>query len=216
MRRDWRAVTTRGLQDLPTLTDPARRLLADLGDVMKEERWAKGPAFTTRRTLTILMAWLGADAPLLESGIQALLATKAKVSGRRITQFLEVRDLLVPDPEFRRDRQPVRLEQELAALPKTIAKEVAFWIRVVRGEGKWEHASRTYRRTFRYFHVLKPILERWVADGVENLREISRDDVKTAVAGRKGTPARSIHIVLRNVFRALRQEHVIFRAPPVA
>ncbi|MFG2028503.1 hypothetical protein [Streptomyces sp. NPDC048825] len=50
-------------------------------------------------------------------------------------------------------------------------------------------------------------------DGVESLRESGRDDVKTAIASRKGTPARSIHIVLRNVFRALRQERVIFRDP---
>ena len=41
----------------------------------------------------------------------------------------------------------------------------------------------------------------------------TRHDVKRAIATRKGTPARSIHIVLRNVFRALRQEGVIFRDP---
>ncbi|WP_146877503.1 hypothetical protein [Actinomadura madurae] len=50
-------------------------------------------------------------------------------------------------------------------------------------------------------------------DGVESLREIIRDDVKRAIATREGTPARSIHIVLRNVFRALRQKGVIFRDP---
>ncbi|WP_152563975.1 hypothetical protein [Actinomadura welshii] len=50
-------------------------------------------------------------------------------------------------------------------------------------------------------------------DGVESLREITRDDVKRAIATRWGTPARSIHIVLRNVFPALRQKGVIFRDP---
>lgn len=85
--------------------------------------------------------------------------------------------------------------------------------RAVRGEGKWEHTGRTYRSVFRYFQVLDPILTGWLADGVESLREITREDVKKAIATRKGTPARSIHIVLRNVFRALRQERVIFRDP---
>lgn len=84
---------------------------------------------------------------------------------------------------------------------------------IVRGEGKWEHTGRTYRSIARYWHVLDPILKGWLADGIESLREITRDDVKRAIATRKGTPARSIHIVLRNVFRALRQEGVIFRDP---
>lgn len=48
---------------------------------------------------------------------------------------------------------------------------------------------------------------------MESLREITRDDIKRAIATRRGTPARSIHIVLRNVFRALRQEGVILRDP---
>ncbi|GGY05311.1 hypothetical protein GCM10010358_68390 [Streptomyces minutiscleroticus] len=105
------------------------------------------------------------------------------------------------------------MEAELAAVPATIAQELAVWIKAVRGEGKWEHAGRSYRSLARYWHVLDPILKKWIADGVESLREITKDDVKRAIATRKGTPARSIHIVLRNVFRALRQENVIFRDP---
>lgn len=70
-----------------------------------------------------------------------------------------------------------------------------------------------YRSLVRYWHVLDPVLKGWLADGIESLREITRDDVKRAIATRKGTSARSIHIVLRNVFRALRQEGVIFRDP---
>ncbi len=116
--------------------------------------WSKAPAFTTRRTLTILVSWLGADAPLPESDIRALVDTRLKVSGRRVTQFLEARGLLIPDPEFRRDTHQTRLEAELAALPETIAQELSVWIKVVRGEGKWEPTGRTYRSIFRYFQVL--------------------------------------------------------------
>jgi hypothetical protein len=146
------------------------------------------------------VSWLGADAPLLKSDIRALVDTRLKVSGRRVTQLLEARGLLIPDPEFRRDSHQTRLETELAALPETIAQELSVWIKAVRGEGKWEHTGRTYRSIFRYFQVLDPILTGWLADGVETLREITCDDVKKAIATRKGTPARSIHIVLRNVF----------------
>ncbi|WP_405808910.1 hypothetical protein OG524_02825 [Streptomyces sp. NBC_01520] len=63
IRRNWRPVVELGLQNLPSLTTSAQQLLTDLDRVMKEEMWAKGPAFTTRRTLNILVSWLGADAP---------------------------------------------------------------------------------------------------------------------------------------------------------
>ncbi|MCX4957436.1 hypothetical protein [Streptomyces virginiae] len=201
-------------QGLPTLTDSATRLLADLDSAMKQEMWSTVPATKTRHTLTVLVSWLGADAPLLEADIRALIDNRPlKFSGRRVTQFLEARGLLIPDAEFRRDAHQKRLETELALLPETIAHELSAWIKVVRGEGKWEHTGRTYRSIARYWHVLDPILKGWLADGIESLREITRDDVKRAIATRKGTPARSIHIVLRNVFRALRQEGVIFRDP---
>ncbi|MER7576685.1 hypothetical protein [Streptomyces sp. NPDC126514] len=83
----------------------------------------------------------------------------------------------------------------------------------MRGEDKWEHADRAYRSIDRYWHVLDPILKGWLANGIESLREVTQDDVKRAITTRKGMPARSIRIVLRNVFRALRQEGVIFRDP---
>ncbi|MEW2308483.1 hypothetical protein AB0918_07575 [Streptomyces sp. NPDC006864] len=214
LRRDWRPVTELPQQDLPTLTDSAKRLLADLDSVMTQEMWSAVTRTKTRHTLTVLVSWLGADAPLLETDIRALVDNRArKFSGRRVTQFLETRGLLIPEAEFRRDAHQKRLEAELAALPETIAQELSVWIKAVRGEGKWEHTGRTYQSIARYWHVLNPILKGWLADGIESLREITHDDVKRAIATRKGTPARSIHIVLRNVFRALRQEGVIFRDP---
>ncbi|MHC3388774.1 hypothetical protein ACLQ2E_04845 [Streptomyces lavendulocolor] len=212
--RDWRPVVELPRQDLPALTDSAERLLADLDSVMKQEMWSQAPATKTRNTLTILVSWLGADAPLLETDIRALVDGRSlKFSGRRVTQFLETRGLLITDAEFRRDAQQKHLEAQLAALPATIAQELSVWIKAVRGEGKWEHTGRTYQSIARYWHVLDPILKGWLADGIESLREITRDDVKRAIATRKGTPARSIHIVLRNVFRALRHEGVLFRDP---
>lgn len=214
LRRDWSSVVELERQDLPMPTDSAQLLLADLDSVMKREMWSKFVATKTRRTLAVLVSWLGADAPLLESDIRALVDNRPlQFSGQRVTQFLETRGLLIPDSEFRRDAQQKRLEAELAALPATIAQELSVWIKVVHGEGKWEHTGRSYRSIARYWHVLDPILKGWLANGIESLREITQDDVKRAIATRKGTPARSIHIVLRNIFRALRQEGVIFRDP---
>lgn len=101
LRRDRSPVVELARQDLPTLTESAVRLLADLDSVMKQEMWSTVPADKTRNTLTVLVAWLGADAPLLESDIRVLVDNRSlKFSGRRVTQFLEARGLLIPAAEF--------------------------------------------------------------------------------------------------------------------
>jgi hypothetical protein len=48
MRRDWRAVAKLAQQDLPALTESAEQLLADLNNVIKEQRWTTVPAAATR------------------------------------------------------------------------------------------------------------------------------------------------------------------------
>ncbi|MCL6289171.1 hypothetical protein PV749_01735 [Streptomyces sp. ID03-2B] len=111
-------------------------------------------------------------------------------------------------------RLDVEVFQEATYAPLHLVANGAYGVdALVRGEGKWEHTGRTYRSIVRYWHVLDPILKVWLADGIESLREITRDEVKRAIATRQGTPARSIHIVLRNVFRAFQQEGVIFCDP---
>ncbi|WP_237408932.1 hypothetical protein [Streptomyces sp. M2CJ-2] len=213
MRRNWSALASRPVAELPALTHAAERLLAELDHVIRDRQWEASPATSTKRTLTILLSWLGAEAPLREADLQDLAQTRASLTARRATHFLEARGLLIPDAELRRDTHERRLEQELAELPETIADELDIWIKAVHGKGRWEHDGRSFRSIFRYYKILQPLLDQWIAEGVESLREISHDDVKAGIASRKGTPARAIHIVLRNVFKALRQERVIFRDP---
>lgn len=45
------------------------------------------------------------------------------------------------------------------------------------------------------------------------LRQITPDDVETAVAERRGAPGRLLAVCLRSLFRALRQERLVFRDP---
>lgn len=75
---------------------------------MKQEMWSQVPATKTRHTLTVLVSWLGADAPLLESDIRALVDNRPlQFSGRRVTQFLGPADLRHRDSDTRvsRDHQ---------------------------------------------------------------------------------------------------------------
>lgn len=213
MRRDWRAIADKPVVELPALTPASVTLLRELDNIARSRRWAKGPTQSTRRTLIILLSWLGAEAPIREDDLHDLAQSRDHLSARRATQFLEDRGLLIPDSELRRDTHERRLENELTQLPETIAHELCTWITVTRGEGRWEHDGRSYRSIHRYYLVLKPVLDQWITSGVESLRQISSDNVEAAIASRTGTAARAVHIVLRNVFKALRQERVVFRDP---
>jgi hypothetical protein len=120
--------------------------------------------------------------------------------------------MLIPDTERRKDTDLRVIEQIIAGYPETIADELRIWVKVMCGEGRREHKARSYHSIRRYFHPVGPILDGW-ATHVTSLREITNQDVKEAINTRQGNPGRLIHIVLRNLFRALRQERVIFRDP---
>jgi len=64
----------------------------------------------------------------------------------------------------------------------------------------------------RYLSYLDPVLHRW-ADRVTGLREITADDIREALNERSGHSARNRHTGLRSLFRALKQERLIFRDP---
>ncbi|MFJ9371405.1 hypothetical protein ACIRRA_44380 [Nocardia sp. NPDC101769] len=214
VRRDWSAVAHWPVEQMPGLT-PAAQLLADeLAARAREQSWSTYPARKAIHTLSTVLGWTGADVPVHESDIVALMtADSARYSARRACQFLESRGLLVPDPELRRDVHEQAITAMLERLPQGFATELAVWVEVERGHG---HRSRRRKRSFcsirRYLSEIMPVLREW-AERVESLKQITTDDVKAAIAARKGNAARSIHIELRNVFRALRHERVIFRDP---
>ncbi|MEU0602185.1 hypothetical protein ABZ484_28680 [Streptomyces sp. NPDC006393] len=60
---------------------------------------------------------------------------------------------------------------------------------------------------------MTPILEGWVEAGINNLREITRNHVETAVTDLPHARRHSVHPPLRSLFRALRRERQIFRDP---
>jgi hypothetical protein len=210
--RDWSALAFTRRAELPAATPAAAILLADLATHAKDHGWTLGPAQEAQRTLAILVCWLGADTPLAEDDIHRLAAFRSNMSARRVSQFLEARGLLRPDPARRVDLDQRYIEDTIDALPPAFAAEAAAWIRVLRGHGRRSHRQRDYTSIRRYIVVAKPILTQW-GQQVTSLREVTTDDVKAAIASRQGNPARAIHIVLRSLFRALRQERLIFRDP---
>src|SRR5262249_40249308 len=63
-----------------------------------------------------------------------------------------------------------------------------------------------------YYNALAPVLEDW-AGRVTSLREITPADVQDAVDDRPPVTAHNLLPALRSLFRALKQERLIFRDP---
>ncbi|MFE3106797.1 hypothetical protein [Kitasatospora indigofera] len=210
MRRDWSKVGSRPLEELPPLTPAGKLLVDELQVAMDGQSWADGPRKRSVRALRVLVAWLGAEAPLPEEDLQSLATDTAQAHVKRLSQFLASRNLLVAAP--RDDAHQLAISTVLNGLPSAIAAELRTWVTVLRGEGRWDHPPTSWERIRQYLSYLKPVVTTWSSQ-VTSLREVTSDDIRTVLKERKGKRAESIHVAFRSLFRALRQERVIFTDP---
>ena len=155
---------------------------------------------------------MGADAPIHETDIYNLAQLRTDLTPIRLSQFLETNGRLIADPERRRDSNQQHIEHVIAGYPAPVTAELRAWVAVLRGDGRRHRPQRSYHRIYRYLHVITPVLDIWVSR-VSSLREITRTDVEAAIRTRQGNPAKAIHISLRSLFRALKQERMIFHDP---
>jgi site-specific recombinase XerC len=75
--------------------------------------------------------------------------------------------------------------------------------------GQDAFAFRTIRN---YLSYASPVLRGW-REHAASLREITRQDVQAAVSARTGEDAHHLIVALRSIFRALKQERLIFANP---
>ncbi|MEU0352744.1 hypothetical protein ABZ302_38935 [Streptomyces sp. NPDC006237] len=214
MRRDWSPVMARlrrrSYRDLP-LTGSARALTEELDRL---RRGQQDPAYRKDiRTLTILVYRLGAESAFRERDIYDLALLDPNLAAKRVCQSLAARGLLAKDPELHRDADQVWVEATIATMPPTVADEVSLWVKVLRGQGRREHEARSYDGIRRYLASLQPVLTAWTRSGITTLRQITSDHATTAVDDLTGSARRQLAIGLRSLFKALRQEHVVFRDP---
>ena len=99
-----------------------------------------------------------------------------------------------------------------ALSPTASRGEVLQWVKVVRGEGRRAHRELPFATIRSYLNCLYPVLADW-SQHITSLREITRDDVQAALDERPGVTARNLLPALRSLFRALKQERIIFRDP---
>jgi hypothetical protein len=208
VRRDWRPVV--GSAGLPALTGAAQRLLDEFSRTQPSpgDEAAARPA----RSLRILVAWLGADAPFHEADVRALAGLRPGVQVRRVLTFLAARGMLIPDPGRQTEPRQHAVQRLLASLPGQFGREAAIWVKVVRGQGRVEHPALAYKTIRNYLAYLMPVLTGW-AGRYASLREVTRQDIRDAIDARHGPVIQHRIIALRSLFRALRQERVIFRDP---
>ena len=130
----------------------------------------------------------------------------------RVLQFLDERGMVIPDPARQGTAVQRTIQQRIQALPEGIGGELLQWVKVVRGEGRRAHRELPFATIRSYLNCLYPVLADW-SQHITSLREITRDDVQAALGERPGVTARNLLPALRSLFRALKQERIIFRGP---
>ncbi|MFD3524874.1 hypothetical protein [Streptomyces sp. NPDC058653] len=238
LRRDWRLLGELPAEELPALTEQGRALVemlaATFSQPVSPRRYAPRGAVVVLRTL---LAWLGASAPVRESDVRDLsrVLMRGNTSTPRLLAFLTEHGLLgdvgesaaeqgadlprtgspsvlLLHEERRRCHQVRALEERIALLPEPMAGQIHAWVSVMRGEGRFPHLSAGYERIHRYLYILWPVLTDWANAGLD-LRQITNDLARAALAARQGHQARGIHNALRSVFRALKQQRIVFTNP---
>jgi len=127
-------------------------------------------------------------------------------------QFLASRNLIIPDPAREIDIHEQAIEERLRRFPLEIASELRRWVLVLRGEGRRQHRPMAFETIRKYLSYLHPVLTAW-SGRVTSLREITSDDIWHVLRQRPGQPAQDLASALRSLFRALKQERLIFRDP---
>lgn len=225
--RDWRAVHAVPHGALPPLSAEAVVLLKQFTVCLPATAGGQQNHANSIELLHRLLAYTGMAEPIAERDVRTLAALGPKVSLHRIVFFLHERGLLEPDhrrttaaaPSLARldtartdARHRQAIEDKLQRLPDAMAGQVRTWVAVRRGEGRRPHPPADYTRIRRDLNVVLPVLALWSQDGLD-LRQITTGDVTSALSDRRGHQARGVHHVLLSIFRALKQERVVFANP---
>jgi integrase len=82
----------------------------------------------------------------------------------------------------------------------------------MRGEGRRPHPARAYRTIGNYLDVLSPFLLDW-SQRYMTLRQVTAEDIRDIIVQQDFGSAEQHMVAARRLFKALRQERVIFQDP---
>jgi integrase len=174
--------------------------------------WSKTRRKTVRQAIRILLSLQ--DTP--GAPIRASDVTRMALTGLPVRPVLAILDHagMLDD-----DRTPAIehwFDRKISELPATMASELRIWFEVLL------HGSHTPPRTRpraevtirTQLHWALPTLQAWATAGHQSLREISREDVLTALPP-SGNPRATVGKALRSIFRVLKARRVTFTNPTV-
>jgi integrase len=205
LRRDWSRIDPNAL---PALTAHAQTLLDQFRQTARAEGWSVSLRTRATRSLRILLAWLGTEAPIPEADILSLPGN----ANRRVLRFLGDQRLVAAISSSPVDPEERAVAARIQTLPEPIASEVRRWVTVLRGQGRRAHRARSSSVIRKYVDNAHPVLTAW-SDTLASLREVTPDHIRTALDERTGHVARRVQVALRSLFQALKQERVVFRDP---
>ncbi len=207
LARDWSRVDDRRL---PALTPSAQEVLDGFVAHIRERGWRRRALSTSIRTLRVLVAHLGAEAPLREEDVR-LLARRHDFNGARVVNYLRVTGRLLPDR--RSDAASARARRLADTAPQPFRAAVHRWIDVLSGQATRPSVPLAPTTVCAYVRRVSPCLRAWYEAGIGDLRAVTGEHVREALKALKGEEAKALATPLRSLFRALKREKLIFRDP---
>ncbi len=130
------------------------------------------------------------------------------ISAERTAEILSKLGLL------RDDRVPAFetwLERHLAGLAPGIRADVEHWLRTLRHGGP-RSRPRDPKTAWTYLHAIAPVMAAW-SGRYDHLREVTSEDILSAIDGLTGHERHHALSVIRSLFRHCKKNRTIFRDP---
>lgn len=191
--------------------DPPRRawldyLSAAAGRLAEESGWSNHVRHGVARTLETLVAAHEPGRPYRASEVTAVRIRHGNAT--RVMQVLASLNLLDDD---RPDADAEWLGRHLDGLPPGIQTEISRWADALRHGDTRTKAKSTL--TWRHYVTDAVTAVRLLPAGYESLREVTRQDITTALARPRGGDGHTLVTALRSLFGFLKKNRWIFANP---
>ena len=184
----------------------AERLRAEAARLAGLRGWSPRTLSLAQRGLRILAAVHGPGEPVKASTARQLSARNMPFP--HIIDVLAAAGVLEDD---RPDSLAVWLDEQFAGLPAQIRAELDAWLALLR-HGGTRRRPRSRRTIVRDIYSIRTFLT-GAGGRYSTLRQVTRDDITTWLAGRPGRSRPQDASTLRGLFGAMKAERLIFANP---
>lgn len=184
-------------------TSQAHHLVHRIGEA---RGWSADILINAQRALTLVLANHVEGDKVTYSAL--FTALRPRFSVERAAEVLQEMGIFVDD---RRPAFETWLDGKLAGLPAGFAEDIARWIRGLHHGGP-RREPRTRNTTLRYLNAVRPLLLTW-STSRDHLREVTHEDILTALKPLHGDKRHTTLVALRSLFATAKKNGVIFRNP---